>query len=121
MRYAIWIIVFLSLSSGCSVRGFQNIPDGPTSPSQLRAAAAVARAEATALDAIAAEEQGQIDRAVAFIRETVEEVVPGGAGGDLLAAAVGLGAGFVIPTPGQRRREKVAAAEAKASGLPPAS
>ena len=53
MRFVILMCVLVASSTGCSVRGFSNLPDGPTMPSQLRSAAAVARAEADALDQIA--------------------------------------------------------------------
>ena len=115
MRCVILMGGFLLLSStGCVVRGFQQVPDGPTSPPQLRIAAAVARAEAEALDAAAAEQQGTIDNTVALVRDTVQQIVPQGGGiPDALWGLLGLGAGWMVPTPGQKRRERVAAAETR--------
>lgn len=115
MRCVILMGGFLLLNStGCVVRGFQQVPDGPTSPPQLRIAAAVARAEAEALDAAAAESQGTIDNTVALVRDTVREIVPQGGGiPDALWGLLGLGAGWMVPTPGQKRRERVAAAETR--------
>ena len=114
MRYAILMCVLAGLSSGCHVKGFKTVPDGLTSPTQLRSAAAIARAEADALDAVAAEQQGTIDNTVALVRDTVREVVPN-AGGlpDALWGLLGLGAGWMVPTPGQRRRERLAQSEGR--------
>jgi hypothetical protein len=114
MRYAILTCVLAVLSSGCHVKGFRTVPDGLSSPVQLRSAAAVARAEAQALDAVAAEQQGMIDNTVQMVRDTVTQVVPQ-AGGlpDALWGLLGLGAGWMVPTPGQKRRERVAASEGR--------
>jgi len=114
MRYAISMCVLAGLSTGCSVQGFKTVPDGLTTPTQLRSAAAVARAEAEALDAVAAEQQGAIDNTVQLVRDTVTQVVPQ-AGGlpDALWGLLGLGAGWMVPTPGQKRRERVAASEGR--------
>lgn len=104
-------------SSGCMVKGFTQIPDGLTTPTQLRSGAAIARAEAVALDAIAAEQQGVIDRTVGMIREASDSIGAPAAITGLMGAA----AGWMVPTPGSRRREKLAKAEGAAErGLPPA-
>lgn len=112
MRFAILMCGLAGLSAGCMVKGFSTVPDGPTSPTQLRAAAATARAEADALEAIAAEEQGTIDRTIRTIQDAAAELVPG-AGGDALWGLLGLGAGWMVPTPGQRRRERLAGSEGR--------
>lgn len=114
MRFVILICVCLA-SSGCSVNGFSNIPDGPTTPSQLRSAAAVARAEATALEEVADQQEGVIRSVVGAAQSAAESL---GAPA-IVTGLIGAGAGFVVPTPGQRRREKAAAAEAKSDGLSP--
>lgn len=108
--FAIWGLGSLLWSAGCSVRGFQTIPDGPTTPSTLRAGAAVSRAEAQALDAIADQQEGVIRETLGALQATAEA-----AGlGPLAGVALGGAAGWLVPTPGQRRRERVAASEAKA-------
>lgn len=114
MRYAISMCGLAVLSCGCSVQGFKTVPDGLTSPGQLRAAAAVSRAEADALEAVAAEQQGTIDNTVALVRDTVQQMVPQ-AGGipDALWGLLGLGAGWMVPTPGQKRRERLAGSEGR--------
>jgi len=83
-------------------------------PSTLRSAAAVARAEADALDQIADQNEGVIRQVVGTVQQAAESL---GAPA-LLTGLIGAGAGFVVPSPGQRRRERLAAAEAKAT--PPA-
>lgn len=108
--FAIWTFGCLTWSGGCTVRGFEKIPDGPTTPSQLRAGAAVSRAEANALDEIADQQEGVIRQLTA----SAQQVAEGFGAPAVLSGLLGAGAGFIVPSPGQRRRERVAAAEAKA-------
>ncbi len=112
MRYAISMFVLVGLNCGCSVRGFQNVPDGPTSPSQLRSAAAIARAEATALDEVADQQEGVIRQTLGAAKQAAESL---GAPA-VLTGLIGAGAGFLVPTPGQRKREQVAEARGKLGG-----
>jgi hypothetical protein len=112
MRCVILISVLAALSFGCSVRGFSNLPDGPAMPSTLRSAAAVARAEADALDQIADQNEGIIRQVVGAAQSAAESL---GAPA-LLTGLLGAGAGFLVPTPGQRKREQVAEARGKLGG-----
>ena len=105
----VWIIGWASLN-GCMVKGFQTIPDGPTSPQQLRAGATIARAEADALDRIADEQEGAMRR----VFETVQQGAEGLGAPALVTGLIGGASGLLIPSPAQRRREKLAIAEAKA-------
>ena len=109
MRCVILMSVLVGSSCGCSVRGFSNLPDGPTMPSQLRSAAAVARAEADALEQIADQNEGVIRQVVGAAQSAAESL---GAPA-LLTGLLGAGAGFLVPTPGQRKREQVAEARGK--------
>lgn len=109
MRYAILMCGFLVLSCGCSVNGFRQVPDGLTTPSQLRSAAAVARAEATALDQIAEEQEGVITRMVEGAQQAASSVGAPAA----LTGLLGLAGGWMVPTPGQRKRAEQAKAEGK--------
>ena len=106
-----WITGCLLLNaSGCTVKGFQNVPDNqPTTPGQLRSAAAVARAEAQALDAIADQQEGVIRDAFQALQQGVEAV----GSPAILTGLLGAAGGFLVPSPGQKRREKLAVAEAK--------
>jgi hypothetical protein len=73
-------------------------------PSQLRSAAAVARAEADALDQIADQNEGVIRQVVGTAQQAAESL---GAPA-ILTGLLGAGAGFLVPTPGQRKRETIA-------------
>ena len=110
MRCVILICGWAVLNCGCSVTGFQNLPDGPTNPSQLRAAAAIARAEAQALDEVADQQEGVIRQVVGAVQQAADTI---GAPA-IVTGLIGAGAGLAVPTPGQRRREKVAKAEGAA-------
>ena len=112
MRYVIWMFVLVGLSTGCSVRGFSNVPDGPTMPSQLRSAAAVARAEADALDQIADQNEGVIRQVVG----AAQQAASGLGAPAVLTGLIGAAGGFLVPTPGQRKREQVAEARGKLGG-----
>ena len=108
MRYAVWICAFLGLS-GCSVSGFRTVPDGLTTPTQLREGAAVARAEATALDDLADIQESTIRRIAANAGQVADTI---GAPA-IVSGLIGAGAGFMVPTPGQRRRTQQAKAEGR--------
>jgi hypothetical protein len=78
----------------------------------------VARAEADALDQIADQNEGVIRQVVGTAQQAAESL---GAPA-ILTGLMGAAGGFLVPTPGQRRREKVAAAEASSKrSLPAAS
>jgi len=77
-------------------------------PSTLRSAAAVARAEADALDQIADQNEGIIRQVIG----AAQSAASGLGAPAVLTGLLGAAGGFFVPTPGQRRREKVAAAEA---------
>jgi len=112
MRFVILMGVCLGWSlSGCAVKGFSNLPaEGITTPSQLRSAASIARAEATALEEIADQQEGVIRQVVGTVQQAAESL---GAPA-IVTGLLGAGAGFMVPTPGQRRREQVAKAEGAA-------
>ena len=104
MRYAILICGFLVWNTGCSVRGFSNLPDGPAMPSTLRSAAAVARAEADALDQIADQNEGIIRQVIG----AAQSAASGLGAPAVLTGLLGAAGGFFVPTPGQRKREAIA-------------
>lgn len=110
--FLIWITGFVVLNTGCIVRGFSTIPDGPATVGQLRAGATVARAEASALDELADEQEGAIRRAVAMTQQAADQL---GAPA-IVSGLIGAGAGFLLPSPGDRRkREELAGLRAKDS------
>jgi hypothetical protein len=104
MRYAILICGCLVWNTGCSVRGFSNLPDGPAMPSTLRSAAAVARAEADALDQIADQNEGIIRQVIG----AAQSAASGLGAPAVLTGLLGAAGGFLVPTPGQRKREAIA-------------
>jgi len=77
----------------------------------------VARAEADALDQIADQNEGVIRQVLGAAQQAADSL---GAPA-LLTGLMGAAGGFLVPTPGQRRREKVAAAEAASKRSLPAA
>ena len=98
-----------ALLVGCQVKGFQYLPDGVSTPAQMRAAASTARAEADALDNLAAQGDDATAKAFGFAEEAAAAIGAPAVLGTLLGA----GAGFLVPSPGQRKREKVLEEAAK--------
>lgn len=115
MLFGTWITAFLLSSlTGCTVKGFANVPENQlTSPTQLRSAAAIARAEAQALAQIADYQEGFIRDMASKVQGAAESL---GAPA-LLTGLLGGAAGFLTPTPGQRRRQDQAKAEGKLEGV----
>tara|TARA_R100000951_G_scaffold13356_2_gene10589 strand:- start:2879 stop:3238 length:360 start_codon:yes stop_codon:yes gene_type:complete len=102
--FAISTPALLALNTGCTVKGFQSLEDGPATPSTLRSAAVIARAEAEALDEIADIQEGAFQKAIGSVQAAAESL---GAPA-LMTGALAGGLGFLTPTPGQRRRETAA-------------
>tara|TARA_R110000824_G_scaffold2094_6_gene10007 strand:+ start:1277 stop:1651 length:375 start_codon:yes stop_codon:yes gene_type:complete len=88
--------------TGCTVKGFQYIPDGLSTPQAMRAASATARAEADALDAMANQSDAITERAFTFLQGSAEAL----GAPTILGTLLGLGGGLMIPAPGSRKREK---------------
>ena len=94
-------IVASMTSSGCSrVNGFRSLSDGPAGTPELRKAAATARAEADALDAIADEQTQQLRRAVDGAQGLAESL---GAPELVTGLIAGLG-GLLVPSPIKRKK-----------------
>tara|TARA_R110002020_G_scaffold341196_3_gene555845 strand:+ start:9867 stop:10235 length:369 start_codon:yes stop_codon:yes gene_type:complete len=100
---AVLLVLAVYLLAGCQVSGFKYIKDGLATPSQLRAASASARKEAELLDELAAQGDDTTSRAFGLIEETAAMI---GAPA-ILTGLLGGAAGFMVPSPGQRKREKV--------------
>ena len=62
------------------------------------------------MDELADQQEGVIRQLTA----SAQQVAEGFGAPAVLSGLLGAGAGFIVPSPGQRRRERVAAAEAKA-------
>jgi len=105
-----WIgstIVFLCLNTGCSVKGFPQLDGTFHTPQQLRSAAAIATAQGQALNEIADQQQGMITS----VFETAQGVAEGLGAPAVLTGLLGAAGGFLVPTPGQRRRQQLAKTE----------
>ena len=107
VRWIALIIVFLCLNTGCSVKGFPQLDGTFHTPQQLRSAAAIATAQGQALNEIADQQQGMITS----VLETAQGVAEGLGAPAVLTGLLGAAGGFLVPTPGQRRRQQLAKQE----------
>ncbi len=107
VRWIVWITVFLCSSIGCSVKGFPQLEGTFHTPQQLRSAAAIATAQGRALTEIADQQQGMITSML----ETAQGVAAGVGAPAVLTGLLGAAGGFLVPTPGQRRRQQLAKQE----------
>ena len=103
------LAAFFIVCAGCQVKGFQYLPDGLTTPGQMRAAASTARAEAAALDELASQGDAATARAFSFAGDAAAAIGAPAVLGTMLGGA----AGFLVPSPGQRKREKALEAASK--------
>lgn len=88
-------------SSGCSsVNGFRSLSDGQAGTPELRKAAATARAEADALDAIADQQSEQLRQAVDGAHGLAKSL---GAPELVTGLIAGLG-GLLVPSPIRRKK-----------------
>lgn len=107
VRWIALIIVFLCSSIGCSVKGFPQLDGTFHTPQQLRSAAAIATAQGQALNEIADQQQGMITS----VFETAQGVAEGLGAPAVLTGLLGAAGGFLVPTPGQRKRQQLAKQE----------
>ncbi|MCH9838543.1 hypothetical protein K0U83_22970 [bacterium] len=95
-------IAALTTSNGCSsVNGFRSLSDGQAATPELRKAAATARAEADALDAIADQQSEQLRQAVDGAHGLAESL---GAPELVTGLIAGLG-GLLVPSPIRRKKK----------------
>lgn len=98
------LIAIIVIAAGCQgIKGFQYANNGAISSSEARNAAAMARAEATALDAIAAENDASANRIIGAASTLVDDLGIGGIGG--IGAAIGALSTLWVKPP--RRRKKI--------------
>lgn len=112
MRFIPFLLALLILS-GCSVKGFPQLEGDFHSPGQLRSAAAIAKAQGQALEEIADQQQGMIQSVLA----TAEGVAGSLGAPAVLTGLLGAAGGFLVPTPGQRRREALKRSQGLAEGV----
>lgn len=95
------LIVALVILSGCSsLQGFGSLSDGAASTTEMRKAAALARAEADALDSIADQQSQSLQDALGASQGIAEAL---GAPEVVTALIAGVG-GLLIPSPIRRKK-----------------
>tara|TARA_R100001463_G_scaffold29034_4_gene66275 strand:+ start:438 stop:824 length:387 start_codon:yes stop_codon:yes gene_type:complete len=95
---------------GCQTNGFQYLPDGElASPGAMRNAAATARAEADALDAMADRQNQGIANIIGVVDKGAEMMGAPAVVGGLLGAVSTL----FVPPPGTRKKQEKLVEEAK--------
>lgn len=88
-------------SSGCStLQGFGSLSDGAAATPDLRKAAATARAEADALDAIADQQSAQLRQAV----DGAHDLAASLGAPDLVTGLIAGIAGLLIPSPIRKKK-----------------
>ena len=94
------IIVLGTLSACSSLQGFGNLSDGAASTTEMRKAAALARAEADALDQIVDQQNAQIRQAVDGAAGLASSL---GAPELITGLIAGLG-GLLLPSPIRKKK-----------------
>jgi hypothetical protein len=112
MRFIPFLLA-LPILSGCSVKGFPQLEGDFHSPGQLRSAAAIAKAQGQALEEIADQQQGMIQS----VLQTAEGVAGSLGAPAVLTGLLGAAGGFLVPTPGQKRREALKRSQGLAEGV----
>ena len=100
MRSSLLIGGFLILSACSQLSGFGTLSDGTASSSEMRKAAAIARAEADALDQIVEQQDAQFRQAVDGAGNLASAL---GAPEVVTALIAGVG-GLLIPSPIKRKK-----------------
>lgn len=91
------------LAAGCSkVQGFRASTDGNMGPEEASRAAIVARAEAEALEQIAASQYEQRERFVGFAQQASSTL----GAPEIVSGLVGALGGLFLPSPIKRKRDK---------------
>lgn len=99
------VVIVIVMVVGCqAVRGFRYAPDASLSASEARNAAAVARAEASALDSIAAESDATALRFIETGKGLADELGAGGIG-----AVIGALSTLWVTPPRRRKKTEVVA------------
>ena len=106
-----FLALFVVLT-GCAANGFQYLPDGVASPGAMRNAAATARAEADALDAMANRTDATIGNTIGVLEKGAEIMGAPAIVGGLLGAAGTL----FVPPPGTARKRRQFEEAAKGIG-----
>ena len=94
-------IIGLVILSGCSsLQGFGSLSDGTATTTEMRKAAALARAEADALDQIADQQAQSLQQAVGASQEVASML----GAPEVVTGLIGALAGILVPSPIKRKK-----------------
>ena len=94
-------IIGLATLSGCSsLQGFGSLSDGTATTTEMRKAAALARAEADALDQIADQQTQSLQQAVGASQEVASML----GAPEVVTGLIGALAGILVPSPIKRKK-----------------
>ena len=95
------LIIGLATLSGCSsLQGFGSLSDGTATTTEMRKAAALARAEADALDQIADQQTQSLQQAVGASQEVASML----GAPEVVTGLIGALAGILVPSPIKRKK-----------------
>ena len=94
------IIVLVTLSGCSSLQGFGSLSDGTASTTEMRKAAALARAEADALDQIADQQAQSLQQAIGASQEVASML----GAPEIVTGLIGALAGILVPSPIKRKK-----------------
>jgi hypothetical protein len=95
------LIIGLVTLSGCSsLQGFGSLSDGAASTTEMRKAAALARAEADALDQIADQQAQSLQQAIGASQEVASML----GAPEIVSGLIGALAGILVPSPIKRKK-----------------
>ena len=94
-------IIGLVTLSGCStLQGFGSLSDGTATTTEMRKAAALARAEADALDQIADQQTQSLQQAIGASQEVASML----GAPEVVTGLIGALAGILVPSPIKRKK-----------------
>ena len=95
------LIIGLGTLSACSsLQGFGSLSDGAASTTEMRKAAALARAEADALDQIADQQTQSLQQAIGASQEVASML----GAPEIVSGLIGALAGILVPSPIKRKK-----------------
>ena len=95
------LIIGLATLSGCSnLQGFGSLSDGTATTTEMRKAAALARAEADALDQIADQQTQSLQQAIGASQEVASML----GAPEVVTGLIGALAGILVPSPIKRKK-----------------
>ena len=101
-RIPLFVLIIVSGTlNGCSsLQGFGSLSDGTASTTEMRKAAALARAEADALDQIADQQAQSLQQAIGASQEVASML----GAPEIVSGLIGALAGILVPSPIKRKK-----------------